>query len=235
MLVLVALPFMYLGWQAPVRDLTGAANDESTSTAYYQPLLQFLRDQQGPPFRTEIPFTQFHWEAYVVATHFPLARGWERQLDIKDNPVFYGGRLNATTYYAWLHANAVRFVAVPDTKLDYSAEAEAALIRRGLPYLHLVMRSENWRVYAVVNPTPIVQGQATLKTLGPDYVTIDAQRPGTLLVHVRFTPYWALSGTSGCVAPAGQYTRLTVRSAGTFRLVTSFSLGRIGDSSPRCT
>ncbi len=235
MLAIVALPFLYLAWQAPVRDLSGAASDESTQTSFYQPLIQFLRDQQGPPFRIEIPFTEFHWEAYVVATRFPLARGWERQLDIHDNPIFYGGRLNAATYEQWLHANAVRFVAMPDTPLDYSAAAEAALIKRGLPYLRLVMHTEDWRVYAVDNPTPIVQGPATLTKLGADYVTIDAERPGTLLVHVRFTPYWALSGASGCVAPAGQYTRVTLRSAGTFRLVTSFSLGRIGASSPRCT
>jgi hypothetical protein len=234
-LALVALPFLYLGWQAPVRDLTGAANDQSTSTSYYRPLIEFLRRQPGPPFRTEIPFTRFHWEAYVVAIHFPLARGWERQLDFKDNPIFYGGKLTPARYQRWLHANAVRFVAAPDTELDYSAEAEMALINRGLPYLHLVMRSAHWRVYRVQDATPIVQGPATLTKLGADYLTIHVRRPGTMLVHVRFTPYWALSGGSGCVAPAGQFTRLTVRESGTVRLVTSFALGRIGATSPRCT
>ena len=33
-----------------------------------------------------------------------------------------------------------------------------ALIDRGLPYLHLVMHSRHWRVYAVQNATPIVDG-----------------------------------------------------------------------------
>ena len=50
------------------------------------------------PFRIEIPFTRFHWETYVVAPRYPLARGWERQLDIKDNPLFYSGPLTAATY-----------------------------------------------------------------------------------------------------------------------------------------
>ena len=234
-LALLALPLLYLAWQAPVRDVTGAASDRSTLTSYYRPLLRFLDRQKGPPFRTEIPFTRFHWEAYVVATHFALARGWERQLDLKDNPIFYGGKLTAATYERWLHANAVRFVAAPDAALDYSAEAEMALINRGLPYLHLVMRSADWRVYEVADATPIVQGPAMLTKLGADYLTIRVQRPGTLLVHVHFTPYWALSGGSGCVAPAGQFTRVTVREPGTVRLVTSFSLDRIGASSPRCT
>ena len=235
MLVVVAVPFLYLAWQAPVRDLTGAAYDQSTSTSYYRPLVQFLGRQKGPPFRTEIPFTRFHWEAYVVATHFALARGWERQLDIKDNSIFYGGKLTAASYEQWLHANAVRFVAAPDTELDYSAQAEMALINRGLPYLHLVMRSRHWRVFEVADATPIVQGPGTLTKLGPDYLTIRVRRPGTFLIHVRFTPYWALSGGSGCVAPAGQYTRLTVREPGTVTLVTSFALDRIGADSPRCT
>ena len=231
----IGLPLLYLAWQAPIRDLSGAASDQSTATSYYVPLNRFLARQTGPPFRTEIPFTRFHWEAYVVATHFPLARGWERQLDIADNPIFYGGKLTAATYERWLDANAVRFVAAPDTELDYSAIGEMRLINSGLPYLHLVMRTRHWRVYAVAEATPIVVGPATLLKLGPDSLTMHATRPGTSLVHVRFTPYWALSGAHGCVAPAGDYTRVTVRSPGTFRLVTELALSRIGATSPRCS
>ena len=234
LLLIALLPLIYLGWAAPVRDLTGASNDQSTSTRYYQPLVRFLARQTGPPFRTEIPFTRFHWEAYVVASHFPLARGWERQLDIKDNPIFYTGHLTAASYEHWLHANAVRFVAASDAQLDYSARAEMALIDHGLPYLREVMRSRHWRVYEVASATPIVQGPATLRSLGPDSLTIAVHRAGSLLVHVRFTPYWALSGGSGCVAPAGEYTRVTVRAAGTVRLETQFAPDRIGAVSPRC-
>jgi hypothetical protein len=171
----------------------------------------------------------------VVATHFPLARGWERQLDIKDNAIFYGGHLTAASYERWLHENAVRFVAAPDAQLDYSAQAEMALIDKGLPYLHEVMRSTHWRVYAVSNATPIVQGPATLQAMGPDWLKLDVRTPGTVLVHVRFTPYWELSQGSGCVAPAGQYTRLTLTKSGPARLVTSFSLSRVRSTSPRCT
>ncbi|MGI8506624.1 MAG: hypothetical protein ACR2MK_07410 [Solirubrobacteraceae bacterium] len=234
LLLIVALPLLYLEWAAPVRDLAGATGDQSTSTSYYRPLVQFLGRQTGPPFRTEIPFTRFHWEAYVVATHFPLARGWERQLDIKDNAIFYGGRLTASGYERWLHRNAVRFVAASDAQLDYSAQAEMALIRRGLPYLHQVMRSRHWRVYAVSHATPIVDGPATLEAMGPDWLRLRAWTAGSVLVHVRFTPYWALGEGRGCVAPAGQYTRLTLRSAGPVRLVARFSLGRIGARTPRC-
>jgi hypothetical protein len=237
-LAVAALPLLYVGWAAPVRDVVSASNDESATTGYYQPVVRFLRRESAPPnapFRTEIPFTRFHWEAWVVARDFPLARGWERQLDIADNPLFYSGHLTAATYDRWLHDNAIRFVAAPDAPLDYSAQGEKALIDSGLPYLHLVQRSAHWRVYAVAHPTPIASGVATLTRLGPDWLTLRARRPGTVHLRVRFTPYWELSRGSGCVAPDGRWTRLTLRRAGPVRLATSFSLGRIGATSPRCT
>jgi hypothetical protein len=237
LLALVAPALLYIGWQAPVRDVGAVAGDPSTAAAYYQPLLRFLSAQPGGrarQFRIEIPFTNSHWEADRVATHVPLARGWERQLDVADNPVFYGGRLDAVTYERWLHRNAVRYVALPDATLDYSARAEAALIRGGLPYLRPVMRSAHWRVYAVADPTPLAQGAATLTAMGPNWITLDARRPGTVTLHVRFTPYWALVTGSGCVAPAGALTRVTVRRAGPVRLEVRFALSRVGARSPRC-
>jgi hypothetical protein len=240
LLALCALPLLYVGWQAPVSDIAALAGDSSTSAAYYQPLLRFLRAQPGGrdhAFRIEIPFTDSHWEAYRVAPAFPLARGWERQLDRADNPLFYDSRLTAATYDRWLHDNAIRFVALPDAALDSSAQREAALIRAGQPYLRLVMRSAHWRVYAVMRPTPIAQGAATLRSLGPDWITLEARRPGTVVLHVRFTPYWALATGAGCVAPDGDgdATRLTLRRAGPVRLVVRFTPARIGATSPRCS
>jgi hypothetical protein len=238
-LALVFLPLLYMAWSPAFRDGIAADLDHTTSTAYYAPLLSFLhREASAPgavPFRTEIPFTQFHWESYVVASRFSLARGWERQLDIHDNPIFYGGSLTPTTYDRWLHDNAVRFVAVSDADPDYSARAEVKLINRGLPYLHLVFHSRHWRVYQVHAATPIVQAPATLQSLRPGSLTLRASRPGTVVVHLRFTPYWALARGSGCVAPNGNATRLTVRRAGELQLATRFSLNRIGATSPRCT
>jgi hypothetical protein len=235
LLAVVLVPLLYLGWQAPVRDLVTASGDPSHSSGYYEPLLGFLERQPGPPFRVEIPFTSFHWEAYVVAQRFPLARGWERQLDIKDNSLFYSGTLTPASYEAWLHRTAVRFVGVADAPLDYAGKAEMQLIDRGLPYLRLVFRSRNWRVYEVTGATPIAQGSATLRRLGPDWLTLYARRPGRTLLRVHFTPYWSLAEGSGCVAPAGDDTELTLRRPGPVKLVISFALDRIGAHSARCT
>jgi hypothetical protein len=233
-LLVSALPLLYVQTQAAVRDVATASGDPSTSADYYRPLLAFLDAEPGPPFRIEIPFTRAHWEAYEVAPHIPLARGWERQLDIKYDHLFYGDPLTALTYDGWLHRLAVRFVAVADAPLDYSAVAEARLIDHGLPYLSEVFHSAHWRVYAVADPTPIVTGSATLTTLGPNGLTLHAQRAGDALIRVRFSPYWALAGGHGCVSKAGDFTAVHLTAAGRARLVIRFSPGRIGAGSPRC-
>lgn len=237
LLLVVAIPLLYLQLQAPIRDVSSSSGDPSVSAGYYRPLLAFLERQQrlsGVPFRIEIPFTAFHWEAYEVAPRFALARGWERQLDIADNGLFYHGTLTAARYRAWLHQLAIRFVAVSDAPLDYSAKAEVALIDRGLPYLRLVHRTAHWRIYAVTDPTPIVQGNATLTALGPDSLTLRVHHPGSALVRVRYSPYWAVSGGAGCVAPDGDFTQLTSKHAGKLRITMRFSVARIGSRSARC-
>jgi hypothetical protein len=235
LLLVVALPLIYIQWQAPIRDIRTADDNAEVTARYFQPLVTYLSRQSDQPFRIEIPFTLFHWEAYLIAPEFPLARGWERQLDIKYNPLFYDRTLTAARYDAWLHEVAVRFVAVSDKNLDYSAKQEVALINRGLPYLRLVFRTRHWRVYAVRNPTPIVQGAATLTALGSDWMTVQGLRPGTAIVRVHYSPYWAVVQGSGCVAPYGGYTELAVRRPGPMKIAMRFSLARIGAHSRRCS
>jgi hypothetical protein len=220
-----------------VSDLRSVAGDPATTAAYYRPLLGFLSGRPGP-FRIEIPFTANHWEAYEVAPQVPLARGWERQLDIADNGLFYGGRLTAARYERWLHRLAVGYVALPDARLDRSAVAEARLIRRGPAFLRLVFRSRHWRVYAVSGATALGSGAATVTALGPSSVSLLARRAGRTLVRVRYSPYWRLAGASGCVAPAGAFTEVTVRRpgpAGRAGLVIAFAPDRIAARSPRCS
>ena len=75
-----------------------------------------------PGERVEVPFTHNHWEAAHLASAVPLARGWERQLDEKANALFYDGRpLTPARYQRWLRDAGVRWVALPDAPLDYSA------------------------------------------------------------------------------------------------------------------
>ena len=115
--------------------------------------------QDGTPMRIEVAFTSSHWDATVLGRQFDLARGWERQLDLRYNQLFYDGTLTAATYQRWLLATGVRFVVLSDAPLDPSSVAEAALIRRGLPYLHEVFASAHWRVFAVAGAQPLATGR----------------------------------------------------------------------------
>ncbi len=234
-LLAAALPLLYIQWQPPVRDVRTAYEHRKETRSYFQPMMAYLGGQSGAPFRIEIPFTLFHWEAYEVAPDFPLARGWERQLDRKDNALFYDGRLTPARYEAWLHRLAVRYIAVADAQPDYSAKQEVALIDGRLPYLRLVHRTRHWRIYAVRDPTPIAHGSATLTELGPNWLQLQAQSAGTTLIRVRWSPYWALTEGSGCVAPASGFTELVARHPGRVHIAIRFSLTRIGATSPRCS
>jgi hypothetical protein len=239
-LALVALPLLYLQWQPAVRDVINASGDPSEQAAYDAPLLRFLHRQAGAgvvDFRVEIPFTRFHTEVLRVAPQFPTARGWERQLDIADNALFYNGTLSPATYHAWLRQLAVRFVAVSDAPLDYSSHGEARLIAAGLPYLRPVFTDRHWHVYRVSDATPLLSGTgARLTATGPNSFDLDATRPGTVLLRVRFTPYWRLAGVPGCVErSADGFTTIALRGTGTARLVIDFALDRVGARSPRCS
>ncbi|MGB2711308.1 MAG: hypothetical protein WBC33_07310, partial [Conexibacter sp.] len=233
-LALVALPLLWWQWSAAIDDVRTASGDRSVHAAYYEPLLVALHDRGGPPGRLEIPFTRLHWEGRWVAPAIPLARGWERQLDIKTNAVFYDGTLTPSRYRAWLDRMAVRWVALPATRLDYSAQGEARLIERGLPFLREVWSNRDWRLFAVQDPASLAGPPARVTALGSDAIALDVSRAASVRLRVRWTPYWAVTLGAACVEPDGDWTRLSVRSAGPVRIETRFSLTRIGARSPRC-
>lgn len=240
-LALLALPLLYWQWTSAIHDVRVTHGDPSVEASFYAPLNAFLDgvDPDGIAGRVEIPFTKLHWEARWVAPRHPIARGWERQLDHKVNPLFYDGDPTATSYRAWLLRTGVRWVALPDTRMDYSARAEARLIEQGLPYLREVWSDDRWRVFEVVGAGGLTSGPGTVVAAGPDRVVLDVARPGTVRLRMHWTPYWQVTRGDACVAPApapggDDQTALQVRSAGRVELRTSFALGRVGAASPRC-
>ncbi|MDE3133260.1 MAG: hypothetical protein KGL15_04260 [Acidobacteriota bacterium] len=231
LLALAALPLTYLQVHAAIGDLQHGAQADGAS--YYRPLLRFLARQPGL-WRVEVPFTQGHWESYYLAPRFPLARGWERQADIADDPLFYEGSLTAARYERWLQRLAVRYVAVADAPPDYSTRAELRLIAGGLPYLRVVTRLPHWTVYAVAHAAPLATGAGRVVSIGPGTLTLAIAHRGGLYLRVRWSPYWELSGVRGCVAPAGGFTRISAAGAGRALLRTRFALTRVGSRAPRC-
>ena len=184
-------------WQPAADAMFTAGRDPSAHEAYYQPLLDFL-DQQ-PVGRIEIPFTKRHWESHFVARHVPLARGWQRQLDIEFNSLFYEpGLLTESSYREWLSTNAITYVALPDVELDESAVGEAALLRAGVAGLRPVWGNENWQVWQVTDTEPLVEGAARLERLEPDAFTLHVNDPGDVLVRIRYSSHWDIDGP-GCL------------------------------------
>jgi hypothetical protein len=235
---LAALGLLFWQWSSPVHQVMKGVDDPSTSAAYYAPLIAFLERAGGPPARLEVPFTQGHWESVYLADRFPLARGWETQLDIKYDPLFYdtADGLTARSYHVWLRRAGVRFVAVPDAALTAQGRAEAALVRRGLPYLKPVWHSRHWRVFEMRRPLSLVRGDARLVALSSSAIVLDAGARGAFTVRVHFSPYFRLVGARGCVAPArGGWTRVEVTAPARVRIVADFTPLRVLEHGPRCT
>lgn len=232
--VLVALAVWPL-WPT-ARDLVRNARDPSTEASYYAPLLDFLAREGREPGRIEIPFTRSHFEAYEVARQWPLARGWQRQLDIERNPLFYGGVLNDLTYATWLSENGVRYVALPDAPLDFSSRREKELIEEEPGYLELRWTSEHWRVYEVALPHPLVipadGADIRLTSLRSDEFTLDVRRPGDALVRVAWSRYW--HPRSGCVERDGHWTRVTATRPGPLRVTARITPSRLVSSARNC-
>ncbi len=63
---------------------------------------------------------------------------------------------------------------LPDTALDYSAAAEAELLRSGQSGLVIAGRTEHWTFYELPNATPIVTRPRS--TSRRDVVVLDAER-----------------------------------------------------------
>jgi hypothetical protein len=233
-LAALALPLLWWQWTAPVRDVAAASGDPAVQRSYYAPLNAFL-GRARPVGRIEVPVTRNHWEAAWVAQRFALARGWERQLDIKYDRLFYAPRLNPRRYRAWLLANGVQYVALPDARLDYSAAAEARLIRHGAPYLRLAWRGAHWQVFRVLGATALVTGPARLVALEPNSFTLRVQRPAALDVRVRYTRYWSVATGAGCVEPGrGGFTRVVAHRPGVLRVAAEFAPERLLGATARC-
>ena len=219
-------------WVDPLTQAARAWGDPSAPRAYASPLLARLR-ADPPRGRVEIPLTRGHWETVSVAAAVPLARGWERQLDRRRDPLFYASRLDPATYRRWLAANAVAEVALPDAPMDPAGRTEAALVARHPAFLRPVWHDAHWQLFHVRGAAPVASGGARAR-LEPDGVAVTTARVGHVRLRVRWTPYWRLVGTQGCVAPSHGWTVLDAGRPGRYVLTARFSLAGLMRRGPVC-
>ncbi len=218
LLAAAAVPLALAEWVPPATQVLGDGNP-SMHAAYFQPLIGFLRHADTPLGRVEVVPTVYHWEAAYVAPFFPLARGWERQLDTNNTIFYQPGRLTPASYRRWLFANGVRFVALPDVQLDYAAVAEGRIVRAGVPGLRPVFSSRHWRVFAVTGAPGLVSGPARLLLSAGSEVLLDATRPGSIIVRERYVKAWQVTrGHATVTAAPGGWLRLRVKRSGLVEL-----------------
>ncbi len=241
-LALLLLAPLALAWQWSADAVLSVYDASPTlhARSYYAPLVHELerRTAAEGPFRTEVVPLREHWETRWIPPGLPIARGWERQLDVALNPVLYGdGPLTPAEYRRWLKAGAVAYVAVARAPLDKGGRKEGALLRSGaVAGLQPVWRSRDWRLLKLEGAPPLARPPARVTAMGPHTLTLTTPRPATTVVRVRYTPYWELVEGSGCVGrTAGDWTRVRLDEAGTARLAIRFSLKRIRATSDRCT
>jgi hypothetical protein len=225
--VVLALPLLYWQWQGALRDVSRASADPSVQRSFYTPMIAALKARAGgAPVRIEIPPTQDRWESYYVSPDFPLARGWERQLESGERHLFRTG-LSPASYYSWLQANGVSYVALPDVPLDYLAHREATLIGHHLPYLAPIWSNGDWQLFAVRDARGLVDQPASLTSIGVDWFDLQTPRPASFELRIHFSPYWVVTGSDACLREKGLWTEVEASRAGPIHVDTDLSAGAL--------
>ncbi|WP_436840421.1 hypothetical protein [Streptomyces flavofungini] len=170
--------------------------------------------------RVEVVPARNHREATALAPYVNMARGWNRQLDIERGRLFYDGSFSATTYRAWLDKWAVGFVVLPSGRPDGPALDEAALVRSGPKWLEPVWKDEHWRIFRVRNAVPMASAPASVVRSSSTDVVVRVPERGPVTVRIVYSPWLRAEGA--CLRPHGEFTELTVRTPGTYRISSGY-------------
>lgn len=191
-------------WQTAyaVRDVV-SSTPPASFTSDIDPLIYQLDARDADLGRVEVVPTKSHREAAALAPHVPLARGWNRQADAERNPLFYRDReLTPDAYQRWLHRWAVHFVVLSTAaEPDPAAADEAELVAGGLPYLDLVWSDDEWALYGVRHPTPLVSPPATVVAYDAAELTITTPVAGRVVIRIADSPWLSLVDAEGDPLP----------------------------------
>lgn len=245
-LLAVVLALLALWPTVDVVEQVSSTAAPSSTAQFYQPLLGALATEQakaGPGAvgeRLEVLDPVNHFATVYLASRVSLARGWDRQADVANDPIFYkDDALTPASYHAWLSDLAVGWVAVPDGKLDYSAIKEAKLVAGGLDYLQLVWSNASWKLYRVTDAAPLAEGAQVL-SVEPTRITIQTSARDGVHLRVRWSPYLTVRNMDGtlavgvCLADADGWLAITVPHAGLYRVTSRFDPVHRLESAQRC-
>jgi hypothetical protein len=216
------------------------ADSPSASQSYYAPLLTkldlYMNTDARLGQRVEVVEPLTKGAARYVGETMPMARGWERQADRTDNPLFYEDDehpLDAASYRTWLDQLSVAYVAVPDTHLDFASVDEAKLIEGGLPYLRQVWHNPDWTLYEVTDSAPLVRHAQVISMEG-NQLRLWVDHRARVPIQIRWSDHLAVLDGSyavaqgvrahGCLSKTGEWTTLHARRQGTYVLTSDFDV-----------
>lgn len=220
--LLLVAPALIAGAEGTVADVRDASA-RTASEAYYKPLAdQFDRLPRLQNYRVEVVAEGEHAAYDALLNHAMLARGWETQEDHALNSSVLDEALDPVTYKVWLDNNAVGYVALPAV-LD-ATYPEYALVSSGkLSYLREIWRNEDWTLFEVINPSPVVGPPARLVAHTQSRLTIQVPSATTFSVRVRWSKYLHASERTGTydatvIDDGTGWTRITTTGPGTYYL-----------------
>jgi hypothetical protein len=215
-------------WQIfkPVQDLLTTAPAAGWS-AYSQPLIAELDRLGADRGRVEAVSAQTHWESAGLAPYVNLTRGWNRQIDVERNPLFYHGTLTPEAYHEWLRHWGVSLVVLPNAQPDGASMAEARIVAAGQPWLRPVWHDAHWRVFRVADALPLVDAPAQVVRAAEGEMSVRVPKPGAFVMRVTWSPWLGvLGGGRGCLERDGEWTRLRAAGPGVFRIGARYQLPR---------
>jgi hypothetical protein len=210
-------------------------DNRPATSAFWQPAIAYLDAHAQPGYRVEVVPTAAHWESYwIPKAGFPLARGWYRQTDEVDNPLLYRKHLDATTYRRWLRTDAVQYVLLASTPLDWDGgPQEARVLESSASGLQVVYRSKDWTIYRLPHATPLLTGPAKARVTNVGHTKISGvvAAPGRYLLRTHYSDYLLLQAGVGCLRKGpGSMTWLQLRTSGPFEVTVPKSVDGLFDA-----
>ncbi|GGR07078.1 MFS transporter [Streptomyces aurantiogriseus] len=197
--VIVVSSLVFVGWIGfkSVDDIVRTTPAASWAREL-APLVNELQEVGAEKGRVEVVPARSHREASALAPYVNLARGWNRQADMKRNPLFYDDTLNSANYHEWLQRWAVHFVVVPKDEPDGDGgQRERELVQRGLPYLKQIWGDANWQLFRVTDPASLAEPNAVVQRAAQGEMTIDVKKAGRVLIRIPYSPWLSIVDADG--------------------------------------
>lgn len=233
-IVVFAISVLTLVWNGVYLPIGRPLSVASADSSFYAPVAKFMSSVPGV-HKVEVVSTNVRRESDLLAMSFPLARGWQTQIDRDRNALFYSNTLTAAAYLQWLQDNAVSFVAVPKKFVHSEAQQEAAIAASMASDLGLVFEDTNWRIYEVLDAEPLATNSTDVVGVSPEQLHVRASRTGWTTIRFRFTPMYKVTAGDACVGSTDDgWIRLNVRTPGDVTLTVKFTLSAALRRSVEC-